>query len=386
MPALSPLCPHFGVCGGCATQDQPYEIQLAAKEALVRRVVEPFHPRQVLAIQPSPDVLYYRNKMEFAFARHRSGGVAIGLREKGRFDRVVDVRECFLLSPETPRLLAAVRAWAEAESLEPYDLKSHRGFLRYLVVREGKNTGQRMVRLVTAGRAGPVEDLPAVLAAAGFSVDTAVWTIHEGVSDVARGAFNQNLSGAGAIDEKLGERVFRISPDTFFQTNTRGAEVLCAVIREFLGSSVETLMDIYCGSGSMALACADLARRVVGVEVDPRSVEDARANAGRQGAAHASFFALDAAALPAHPGLSALWKKPGTAAILDPPRPGLPPSVKQLLRSHPVERWVYVSCNPKALAVDLPLLMEAYRIDAVQPVDLFPHTPHVEAVLLLRRK
>lgn len=389
------LCRHFGTCGGCAAQDRPYAEQLAAKEAWVRRVLEPFTPRDFRPILPSPDVFYYRNKMEFAFGPAKRAGalgghgpedLVLGLREKGRFDRVVDLRDCLLMSPETPRLLEAVRAWARREGLAAYDLKSHRGFLRYLALREGKNTGQRLVHLVTAAGNLPKESFLRVLDESGVPVDSVVWSVNQALSDVARGDSTEVLRGNGTLTETLGGRPFRISPMAFFQTNSRGAEVLYGIITELLGPSPETLFDFYCGSGTIGLFCASRTKRLVGVESHAPSVEDARFNAAVQGAAHAEFHAMDAAEFVRTPGLLDLWSRPGSAAVMDPPRPGLQPAVRHLLIERPVERWVYVSCNPEALARDLPALRDVYDIPAVQPVDMFPHTPHVETVLLLERR
>lgn len=324
--------------------------------------------------------------MEFAFGPAPEGGVALGLRQKNKFDGLVDLKECRLISPDAGVLLQAVRQWAATEKIAPYNLRNHSGFLRYLVVREGKNTGQRMVNVVTAAGGLPKESLVQALEKSGVSISTVLWTVQDGLSDVTYGGESTVLKGSGFIDEKLGSLTFRISPNGFFQTNSRGAEGLYRVIKDFVGPRVEALVDFYCGAGTIGLFCADGAGRVLGVEKHAPSVEDARWNASRQEATHAEFHAADAAAFAANPACLSVWNEPGTVAIMDPPRPGLPPPVKRLLREHPVERWIYVSCNPKALAVDLPLLAEMYQVDTVQPVDMFPHTPHVETVLLLARK
>lgn len=385
---MTPLCPHFGACGGCATQDKPYAEQLAAKEAAIRHVVLPFAPREILPILPSPDVFHYRNKMEFAFGGLKDTPPLLGLRQKGKFDRIVDLAECRLLSFEAGPLMAAVRDWAFRENVPTYHLKSHRGFLRYLVVREGKNTGQRMVCLVTAEGTLPRESFMEALRASGVRVDTLLWTVNAGLSDVAWGEERAVLSGPGYIEERLGELTFQISPRTFFQTNTRAAEVLYGVIRNWVGegSRASTFFDIYCGSGSIGLFCADAADRVVGVELNPQAVEDARANARSFGIAHAEFHTLDAAAFARSPDFAPAWNAPGALAVMDPPRPGLSADVRKLLVEHPVERWIYVSCNPDALAQDLAFLSPTYTLERVQPVDLFPHTPHTETAALLRRK
>lgn len=380
------ICPHFGACGGCATQDTPYDQQLARKETLVRTLLSSLEIGEFWPIVPSPDVFHYRNKMEFAFGGLKDAPPLLGLRQKGRFDRIVDLSECRLLSPEAGALLAAVRGWAVAENLPTYHLKSHKGLLRYVVVREGKNTGERMVALVTAEGEIRGESFLAALDAAGVRVDTAVWMVNAGLSDVAYGETRAVWRGRGWIEERLGEKTFRVSPRSFFQSNTRGAEKLYGRVGEFLGGGVDTLFDVYCGGGAIGLFLAHRAKRVVGIESNPAAVDDARANAAAQGAGHAEFHVLDAAAFARDSAWMSPWTAPDTVAVMDPPRPGLPPDVRALLLEHPVRRWVYVSCNPEALARDLTALSALYAIRTVQPVDMFPHTPHVETVVRLDRK
>lgn len=380
------ICPHFGACGGCATQDQAYDRQLAHKETLVRTLTAPHAPEEFRPIVPSPDVFYYRNKMEFAFGGLKDAPPLLGLRQKGKFDRIVDLSECRLLSPEAGALLAAVRGWAAAEKLPTYHLKSHKGLLRYVVVREGKNTGERMVALVTAEGEIPGASFLAALDAAGVRVDTAVWMVNAGLSDVAYGEARALWRGKGTIDDRLGDKTFRVSPRSFFQSNTRGAEKLYGLVGEFLGEGADTLFDVYCGGGAIGLFLADRAKRVVGIESNPAAVDDARENAVVQGARHAVFHALDAATFAKDPAWVAQWTAPGAVAVMDPPRPGLQPDVRRLLLEHPVRRWVYVSCNPEALARDLSDLQPLYAVKTVQPVDMFPHTPHVETVVRLDLK
>ena len=380
------ICPHFGACGGCATQDTPYDRQLAHKETLVRTLTAPYAPEEFRPIVPSPDVFHYRNKMEFAFGGLKDAPPLLGLRQKGKFDRIVDLSECRLLSPEAGPLLAAVRGWAADENIPTYHLKSHKGILRYLVVREGKNTGERLVALVTAEGEIPGERFLAALDRAGVRVDTAVWMVNAGLSDVAYGEVRAVWRGKGTIDDRLGDKTFRVSPRSFFQSNTRGAEKLYGLVGEFLGAGADTLFDVYCGGGAIGLFLADRAKRVVGIESNPAAVDDARENATAQGATHAVFHVVDAATFAKDPARVAQWTAPGTVAVMDPPRPGLQPDVRRLLLEHPVRRWVYVSCNPEALARDLSDLQALYAVKTVQPVDMFPHTPHVETVVHLELK
>lgn len=348
-------------------------------------MLQPFCPDGVLPLVPSPDEFHYRNKMEFAFGGLKDQPPLLGLRQKGKFDRIVDLTECRLQSPDVGRLLAAVRAWAVHEHLPTYHLKSHRGFLRYLVVREGKITGERMVVLVTAEGTIPRDSFLDALRSSGARVDTAVWSVNAGLSDVAWGEERAVLLGRGFIEEKLGNLRYKISPRTFFQTNTRGAERLYQMIRDRLPSSAQTLFDVYCGSGSIGLYCADRVKKVIGIELNPQAVLDAQSNATSFGMSHAEFHALDASAFAQSERFKEYWNGPGAVAVMDPPRPGLSADVRKLLLDHPIAHWIYVSCNPEALARDLSVLTPTYRVHSVQPVDLFPHTPHVETVVVLQK-
>jgi 23S rRNA (uracil1939-C5)-methyltransferase len=359
---------------------------LAFKEEMVRRVLAPYSPAAFLPLIPSPDIYFYRNKMEYAFGGLKDQPPLLGLRQKGKFDRIVDLTECRLQSPDVGPLLAAVRAWAIKEKLPTYHLKSHRGFLRYVVVREGKNTGQRMVCLVTSEGEIPRESFVAALQSSGARVDTVIWSVNAGLSDVAWGDERAVLLGSGSIEDKLGDLTFRISPRTFFQTNTRGAERLYQVIKEGLPESGGTLFDLYCGSGSIGLFCADRVERVIGIELNPQAVADARSNAEAFGALRAEFHAMDASTFAKSAEFLDKWNAPGAMAVLDPPRPGLQPDVRKLLLDHPIDQWVYVSCNPEALARDLVFISPTYHIERVQVVDLFPHTPHVETVVVLKKR
>lgn len=374
------------MCGGCATQDQPYAQQLVFKEDLIRRTLLPFSPQIFRPILPSPDEYFYRNKMEFAFGGLKDQPPLLGLRQKGKFDRIVDLGECRLQSPDVVPLLSAVRAWAIKENLPTYHLKSHKGYLRYLVVREGKMTGQRMVCLVTAEGPLPKESFLQTLQSSGVRVDTVVWSVNATLSDVAWGEERAVLLGPGSIEDKLGGLTFRISPRTFFQTNTRGAERLYQLIKDGLPPSRGIFFDLYCGSGSIGLFCADRADKVIGIELNPQAVADAQANAIAFGATQAEYRAMDASTFAKSPAFIEQWNAPGAIAVLDPPRPGLQPDVRQLLLDHPIERWVYVSCNPEALARDLTVLVPTYQIETAQAVDLFPHTPHVETVVFLKKR
>lgn len=385
---LKARCAHFGVCGGCAHQEKPYEEQLRLKGARVSSALGPLG-LAVCAVHPSPEPWYYRNKMEFSFSDVYppvSGGpvLKLGLKARGRWYQVEDLRECFLLSPETPVLLAAVRKWALNEGLEPYIGKRHRGFLRHLVVREGKNTHDRLVLLVTApGELPRTSFVEAVRAA--YPATTVLWGANGKLSDTAFAETVEILDGPGHIREELrfGEEKlsFKISPYSFFQTNTRGAELLYSIVRGWLSRrKPKLLLDLYCGGGGIGISCASVCGGVVGVETNPSAIEDAKANASLNGLEGAQFYGGAVETL-----LPSLLAMKPDAAVVDPPRSGLNTRVVETLRALGPESLVYVSCNPEALARDLVALSPRYRAARVEVVDLFPHTEHVETAVWLER-
>jgi len=390
-------CRHFGVCGGCACRPgesglsapPPYDEQLAAKEAWVRTLLAPFEVEAWRPIVGSPEIWYYRNKMEYAFGLRTwtERDLVIGLRQAGRFDKVVDLETCLLMSPESVDLLERTRTWAKNASLSGYDRGRHNGDLRYMVVREGKNTGQRMGLLIASGPAkdramAALEDLALCLR----PLVSTFWIGFTGSrSDNAYAETMHLRWGSGHIEERLNDVTYRISPYSFFQTNTRGTERLYGLLRDWAAGSGGALMDLYCGSGGIALSLASCFDRVVGVDINEEAIADARFNASQNLCLNAEFVASDTEnflkILPASKLAVQL-----NAAVVDPPRPGLhPKALKALIDLNP-RRLAYVSCNPETLARDLQGLVPFYRIHSAQPVDLFPHTPHVETLVALEHR
>lgn len=377
-----PRCLHFGECGGCSLQHLSYEQQLRDKAAKVAS----FIGREPDAVNGSPDVWHYRNKMEFSFGDVYppvEGGptLKLGLKPKGRWWRILDLQECWLPSPETPALLRAVRRWAEENKVPPYNSKKRVGLLRHLVLREAKNTGERMVLLVTENGELPEDSfVQAVLSA--YPATTILRGVNTKVSDTAVSDTLRVLHGPGFVTETLEVRGralrFRISPQSFFQTNTRAAERLYSRVAEWVEG--ETVLDLYCGGGGIALSLAPFAGKVVGAEQNPAAVEDAKANAALNGLDNASFYSGDVAVLL--PSLLAL--RPD-AVVVDPPRAGLVAKVAQALAESGPGSLIYVSCNPESLGRDLKLLTPAYRLERAEVFDLFPHTDHVETLARLRR-
>ncbi|MBI5245082.1 MAG: 23S rRNA (uracil(1939)-C(5))-methyltransferase RlmD [Elusimicrobia bacterium] len=383
-----PRCRHFGECGGCRLQDLAYEAQLAQKSAALGALFSARGWTERVEVQASPEIWHYRNKMEFSFQDvyppppKGTDNVLLGLKRRNRWDKVMSLEECHLLSPESTKLLSGVRAWAWRERIEPYNLHKQTGFLRYLVVREGKNTGERLVLLVTTKGELPREGFVKA-ALDSYPATTILWGLNTGKSDVALSENIQTLHGPGCIRESLLGRTFRISPHSFFQTNTHGAELLYSLIGDWLkGLKPRNLLDLYCGGGGIALSAAGLCEQVMGVESVESSVQDARHNAAENKISNVQFLAAKVEEFL--PGLAAQGVEVDTV-IADPARSGLHPGALAALKDLAPVHVLYVSCNPKAMCEDIGKLSGIFDVIRVQGVDLFPHTDHVEAVALLRR-
>lgn len=386
---VDPPCTHFGLCGGCRWQDLEYEDQLRLKERMVHQSFERRALRvgRWLAIAPSPDRLFYRNKMEFSFGGDRQGRPWLGLHVRERFNRIFDLEACHLQSEVSNGIVDAFRTHATRLDLPAYDLKSHEGLLRFLVVREAKGTGQTMVNLVVREypHVGVDQLLAGVLDQLGDEVTTCLVTRHSGRAQVAAGEESFLVKGEGRIIERCGGLDFEISPQSFFQTNTRGAGRLYGIVGEFLGSGFDgEVLDLYAGTGGISLHVASRARGVVGVEQVREAVVDARRNAERNGIDNCAFVASTA-----EEALADL-REEGTerfeAIIADPPRAGLHRKVIEGVVSLGAPLVLYVSCNSESLAEDLSALCASgYEVERAQPVDLFPHTPHCEVVVRLSR-
>jgi len=375
-------CPHFGVCGGCSFQDVPYPAQTEAKENFFKETLNGLADSVLEPILASPDLWHYRNKMEFAFGQE-GGRLTLGLHPRGRVWSVVDVGRCDILSEETSLLLEAARAWAVKSGLTPFHSLSGTGQLRHLVIREGKNTGQRMVNLISTSQLESPAGFMEALASTGVRIDTALWSRNDGVADVAQGDMALMLRGEGVITERLGPLEFRVTPYGFMQTNTHAAEMM---VRE-LASWVEAsglLVDVYCGSGLLGLSFARRFDRLTGIEMNPVSVDLARQNAVMNGIENADFLCGAAEKLLPEI-LSGLDLKARVTLFVDPPRSGLHPKVVEALCAVKPQSLVYVSCNPHSLANDLRILKAFYTIERMQPMDFYPHTPHIESMTLLQR-
>jgi 23S rRNA (uracil1939-C5)-methyltransferase len=379
-------CQHFPACGGCRFQDLAYESQAAAKEAQVRdalvrigRVIDP--PVEPLVRAGSQ--FHYRNKLEYSFT-DSPRGPALGFHRAGRWDEVLEVERCWLTGELGNGIRETVRDWAQEEGLPAFDQEAQRGYLRHLVVREGRNTGQALVLLVTAP--GDLQGADRLVAAlqAFPAVRSIQWAVNDSPAEVTNLPANL-LWGEEAIEEELLGLRFRVRANAFLQTNTEMAERLYEVAIDYAGlTGSETVYDLYCGIGTIGLSMAKRALTVWGVEVSEESVACAIENAGLNGLTNAAFFAGEVGS-----SLEELSARAGLpdVAVVDPPRAGLSGKALRHLARLEAPRLVYVSCNPTTLAGNVKELVSewGYRLERVRPVDLFPHTPHVESVALLTR-
>jgi 23S rRNA (uracil1939-C5)-methyltransferase len=379
-------CAHYPACGGCRFQDLAYDVQLAAKEAQVEDALSRIGGIDSPPLEPilaAEEVFHYRNKLEYSFTQLEEGP-AIGFHKAGRWDEVLDIERCWLTTELGNAIRNRVRDWAREERLVAFDQADQTGYLRHLVVREGRNTGQVLVQLVTA----PGEKFDT-----GHFVDVLrefreVRSIHWAENGSAAEVTNlptRLLWGDEAIEERLCGLRFRVRPNAFLQTNTRMAERLYGIAREFAAlTGNETVYDLYCGIGTIGLTLARDALTVWGVEVSEESVACALENADLNGVTNAAFFAGNVGQ-----SLEELHARSGNpdVVVVDPPRAGLAGKALRRLGDLGAPRIVYVSCNPTTLAGDLKTLAAEYGYELVRarPVDMFPHTPHVETVALIER-
>ena len=403
-----PRCEYFDACGGCKWQHVGYPAQLEMKaEAPVGALRHAGLDLGAADLRPalgagdfdgSGGTYFYRNKMEFSFSAQRwltdwevaSGEAfetdfALGLHVPGRFDKVLDLKACYLQSEWSARLVNGVRAFAREHGWRPWHAREHTGFLRILGLRTPAHTDDRMVNLVTSGRDDErMAAFAAFLRAEFPEVTTLVNTVNEGVAQTSYGEAHV-VFGPGTVRDRIGEHAFEIASNAFFQTNTVMAERLYAAARAFAHlQPTDTVYDLYCGAGTISLSVADAVEKVVGVELVEEAVENARASAAANGVTNCTFVAGDMLEL-FKPDLIDEHGRPDVL-VLDPPRAGLHPKVVGQIAHLRPERIVYVSCNPRSQARDLHYLLEAaaYAVEAVQPVDMFPHTHHVESVVGLR--
>jgi 23S rRNA (uracil1939-C5)-methyltransferase len=391
-------CPYFGRCGGCRLQHVAYPAQLAYKTKQVADALERLGGLRDVPLRPiigAEEIFGYRNKMEFTVARPRRGagteadsargGLVVGLHETERYDAVLDIDRCLLQSDRMNALLAEARAFFVDRGLTVYEQDTGEGLLRFQMLREGRHTGELMTNVVTSAPAvSELAPLVARLQAREAGTTSVVLNVNPKKASVAVGVEEHLLGGRDHIRERVGGLTFRVSANSFFQTNTRQAERLFDLVVESTGlTGTETVIDLYSGTGAISLLLARRARWVYGVELAQAAVDDAGANAAANGITNCTFLAGEVRFV-----LPSLIAKGVTAEVVvaDPPRAGFHPKALHALITLGARRIVYVSCNPTTLARDLGELSRGgYRVEWVQPVDMFPHTPHIEAVARLER-
>jgi 23S rRNA (uracil1939-C5)-methyltransferase len=371
---IADVCLHGGEpCPGAPLQGLPYERQLAYKSEQVEdalRRIGGLDGFELEPIEPALETWRYRNKLEYSFGASEEGEVALGFHARGRWDLIVDVEDCMLASERGNAARNAVREWAGMEVVAPYDARTHKGVLRNLAVREGRRTGQIQTRLVTTESRFPKPPVD-------------LHTMVEGDSGGTDGP--TGVLGEERLREELCGLQLEMTHGAFFQTNTEMAERLYAVAAEYAGlSGSERVFDLFCGIGTIGLTMAKQAGEVWGLEIVPEAIEDAEANAERNGIENAKFVAGNA-----RTGVRPLLEQAGKpdVVIVDPPRAGLSQKIVRRLIECEAPRIVYVSCNPTTLAPNATQLTEAgYKLKRVKPVDMFPQTPHIECVALFERE
>jgi len=379
-------CAHYPACGGCRFQDLAYEAQIAAKHGQVEDALRRIGRIAAPPLEPivgAEDVFHYRNKLEYSFTQLEDGPT-LGFHKAGRWDEVLEIERCWLTTELGNAIRNTVREWARGERLVAYDQADQTGYLRHLVVREGRNTGQALVQLVTAsGEKYDTGHFVDVLRAFP-EVRSIHWAENASPAEVTN-LPTRLLWGEEAIEEQLCGLRFRVRPNAFLQTNTGMAERLYGVAREFAAlTGQETVYDLYCGIGTIGLTLAREALTVWGIDVSEESIACALENADLNEIANAAFFAGNVGQ-----SLEELHERSGDpdVVIVDPPRAGLAGKALRRLGEIGAPRIVYVSCNPTTLASDVKTLRAEYGYDLLRarPVDMFPHTPHVETVALLER-
>ena len=387
-------CPHFPECGGCQLQTIPYPDQLALKEEQIRRLMEPalIQPAEGWfdGILPSPDETGYRNKMEFTFGDSFKGGpMVLGMHKKGSFYDIVDTQDCRIVDPDLRAIRGEVLNLAARTGAPYYHRMTHQGCFRHLLVRKARATGQIMVDLVTTTQHDALmQELDRMLVEQltrlplNGTLAGILHTYNDSVADTIQNDRTQLLYGRDYIEEKLLGMEFQITPFSFFQTNSRGAEVLYDQVRRYIGETKDkVIFDLYSGTGTIAQILAPVAKHVTGVEIVEEAVEAARRNAEKNGLENCDFICGDVLKV-----IDTLPQKPDLI-VLDPPRDGIHPKAMPKILKFGVDRIVYISCKATSLKRDLSMLQQAgYRVTRMAMVDLFPGTAHVETVVLLTRQ
>jgi len=403
-----PLCRYFGTCNGCRMQNIDYKHQLELKHKTVQNAFERIGGFSNIEIPPvigSQNVYFYRNKLEFSFSNYRwlteddinntnsNNNFALGFHMPGFIDKVLDINECCLQSETSNKILNLTREFFKSKGETVYTTKTHSGYLRYLIIRQSAGTPGLMVNLITyTENKNIINEYSALLKKEIPEVTTFNNSISAARAQVAQGDYSNTIFGEGCIKEKIGDYEFKITPSSFFQTNSLQAKTLFDTVNQLGGfGKDENVLDLYCGAGAISIYISDRVKNVLGIEMNEESIEMAKENAGLNNVENCEFISSDvkeyllnlsSTVIPAKAGI----RNPPDTIILDPPRSGIHPKAAECILKLEPEKIIYVSCNPATQARDIKLLAEKYNITAMQPVDMFPHTFHIENVVRLDRK
>ena len=382
-----PVCPHFGICGGCFYQTVSYENQLKIKEGMVRDLLKDYVNDDIWEeIKGSPKVHGYRNKMEFSFGDEvKDGPLALGMHKKNTFHDIVNITDCQIVDNDYNLIVKCALNIAQQMELPFYHKMRHEGYFRHLVVRRAESSGDILVNIVTTSQVEAdltkLRDALLELPLSGKIIGI-LHTTNDSLADVVQADKIDILYGQDYFYEEILGLKFKISPFSFFQTNTLGAEVLYKTARDFVGETKDkVIFDLYSGTGTIAQMLAPVAKKVVGVEIVEEAVEAAKVNAELNGLDNCEFIAGDVLKV-----VDELEDKPDFI-VLDPPRDGIHPKAIQKIIDFGVEQMVYISCKPTSLARDLEVFEAAgYKVKRATAVDQFPNTVHIETVVLLSHK
>jgi 23S rRNA (uracil1939-C5)-methyltransferase len=392
------FCEHFELCGGCKWQMLPYEQQVLYKDQQVRDQLERLgniEIKKYLPIIPCKEDRLYRNKMEFTFSNKRYLGKedmeaklpfekdVLGFHAPKVFDKIIDIETCFLQAEPTNAIKNFVRNYAKENNISFQDIRNHEGLLRNLIIRMNTKGDVLLNLVVRENETETINGLCHALQNEFPAITSLHYTINGKMNDSIYDLEVTHFSGEKFITETLGQTTFKISPKSFFQTNSKQATVLYDVVKNFVGQN-EILYDLYCGTGSIGLYLADTCKKLIGVETVEDAIVDARENATNNNIHHADFFAGDVIKICT----SDFFAKHGKAdcVVVDPPRAGMHAKLVEKLLEIESPKIVYVSCNPATQARDLSLLAQKYSIIKSQAVDMFPQTHHIENVVLLEIK
>ena len=386
--AVIPNCPHFGKCGGCAFQSLSYEDQLSLKEKEVLALLKDFEIDKYEGVLASPDIFGYKNKMEFSFGDEEKGGeLTLGLHKKGSFYDVVPVPGCRIVCEDIRKILTAVLDECRRQKLSYYHKMKHEGLLRHLMVRRSAYTGEILLGLVTTSQEpadiNAIRDCVLSLKLEG-KITGFLHMINDLPADTVQAERIEVLYGTDHFYEELLGLKFKVTPFSFFQTNSKGAEVLYSTARSFILPSVSgadpVVFDLYSGTGTIAQMLSPVAKKVIGVEIVPEAVESAKENAHLNNIENCEFICDDVLK-----ALDIIEDKPDFI-VLDPPREGIHPKALPKLIEYGVQNMLYISCKPTSLAHDLPAFIAAgYHVSRLAMVDMFPWTANVETVCLLSK-